>query len=226
MIDSKLLDCLSCGCKLDKMSLYCGPCSKIQKKNKVKMNEYFILKEAALSFMDYSNFKMMKVNFIFVSMNMNYGSGMEKISRTKDWSLSKNGFVKESSREDMLVDMNIYLEYENLTIGTISRVAAMLSKSDIDKVSEFIFNQKMLISEKEIVSIFKGNDIRVNKQYSVGKPDPLQPVLAEILHQTDLGKSIWKEVVYFDNGWKSYAGSKTFNDGESVIKWRYCKELL
>ena len=58
------------------------------------------------------------------------------------------------------------------------------------------------------------------------KPSELEPVLAEISHIDNLGKSKWFEVVYYDNGWRSYAGSKTFEDGEIVIKWKYCKGLL
>lgn len=58
------------------------------------------------------------------------------------------------------------------------------------------------------------------------KPSELEPVLAEISHINDLGKSKWFEVVYYDNGWRSYAGSKTFKDGETVINWKYCKDLL
>jgi hypothetical protein len=58
------------------------------------------------------------------------------------------------------------------------------------------------------------------------KPNELEPVLAEISHINDLGTSNWYEVVYYDNGWHCYAGSKTFKDGERVIKWKYCKNLL
>ena len=53
-----------------------------------------------------------------------------------------------------------------------------------------------------------------------GKPNELEPVLAEISHMNDLGLSKWYEVVYYD------AGSKTFKDGERVIKWKYCKDLF
>jgi len=55
-----------------------------------------------------------------------------------------------------------------------------------------------------------------------------EPVLAKIEHQNDLGKTEWYEVVlYVDNlGWKSYDGSKTFEDGEVVTKWEYCENLL
>ncbi len=52
------------------------------------------------------------------------------------------------------------------------------------------------------------------------------PILAKIEHINDLGKSKWYEVVYYDDGWHSYAGSKTFQDGEQVVEWKYCKDCL
>jgi hypothetical protein len=55
-------------------------------------------------------------------------------------------------------------------------------------------------------------------------PNELEPVLALINHQGDLGKNEWYEVVYFSQKWCSYSGSKTFDDGERVIEWKYCKE--
>jgi hypothetical protein len=57
-------------------------------------------------------------------------------------------------------------------------------------------------------------------------PNELESVLAKITHQNCLGLSQWYEVVYYDNGWYSYAGSKTFQDGEQVIEWVYCKNVL
>lgn len=60
----------------------------------------------------------------------------------------------------------------------------------------------------------------------IGSPIQLEPVLAEIEHINDLGKSKWYEVVYFDENWRSYADSKTFQDGEKVIKWKYVKDCL
>jgi len=55
----------------------------------------------------------------------------------------------------------------------------------------------------------------------------LVPVLAYIEHQNDLGKSCWYEVVwYHNNRWESFHGSKTFEDGEKVLKWEYCTDLL
>ena len=59
----------------------------------------------------------------------------------------------------------------------------------------------------------------------ISSPIELEPVLAEIEHINDLGKSTWYEVVYFDGNWRCYAGSKTFKDGERVIKWKYAKDF-
>lgn len=60
----------------------------------------------------------------------------------------------------------------------------------------------------------------------VETPVEFEPVLAEIEEINDLGKSKWYEVVYFDDIWHSYFGSNTFNDGERVVKWKYCKDCL
>ena len=58
-------------------------------------------------------------------------------------------------------------------------------------------------------------------------PDVIcSPILAKIEHINDLGKSKWYEVVYYDAGWYAYAGSKTFQDGEQVVEWKYCKDCL
>ena len=60
----------------------------------------------------------------------------------------------------------------------------------------------------------------------INSPNELEPVLAKIEHINDLGKSKWYEVVYYDDVWYSYAGSKTFEDGEQVVDWKYCKDCL
>lgn len=58
-------------------------------------------------------------------------------------------------------------------------------------------------------------------------PINLEPILAKITHQNDLGSSQWYEVVYYADGkWCSYSGSDTFNDGEQVTEWIYCKEIF
>lgn len=57
-------------------------------------------------------------------------------------------------------------------------------------------------------------------------PEELRPVLALITHFGDFGRSEWYEVVYFHKKWCSYSDSKTFDDGEQVIKWKYVDECL
>lgn len=60
------------------------------------------------------------------------------------------------------------------------------------------------------------------------KPKDSQAVLARIETITSLGHSTYHEVVYFDDEaevWKSYAGSKTFEDGEKVVAWQYVKDI-
>ena len=60
----------------------------------------------------------------------------------------------------------------------------------------------------------------------IGSPNELEPVLALINSVGELGLSEWYEVVYYYQKWCSYAGSKTFEDGEYVVKWKYVKDCL
>lgn len=60
----------------------------------------------------------------------------------------------------------------------------------------------------------------------IGSPNELEPVLAFINHIGELGLSEWYEVVYYSDKWYSYGGSKTFEDGEQVVKWKYAKDCL
>jgi hypothetical protein len=57
-------------------------------------------------------------------------------------------------------------------------------------------------------------------------PNQLEPVLATIEHTNSLGKSKWYEVVYYDSNWISYGESKTFEDGEKVLEWKYCNAFV
>jgi len=58
-------------------------------------------------------------------------------------------------------------------------------------------------------------------------PTELHPVLAKIEHQNAVGLSKWYEVVFYCDGeWRSYSGSDTFNDGEKVVNWKYCKDCI
>ena len=69
------------------------------------------------------------------------------------------------------------------------------------------------------------NDCERNREIEK-PPNELQSVLAKIEHINSLGKSNWYEVVYFDGKWCSYSGSKTFNDGEKVVCWKYCNQIF
>lgn len=80
---------------------------------------------------------------------------------------------------------------------------------------------------EEIVTFVKEREKAINyTQCSTLLPDELEPVLAKIEHINDLGKSEWHEVVYYADNWRSFSGSKTFEDGEKVIKWNYCKAIV
>lgn len=63
----------------------------------------------------------------------------------------------------------------------------------------------------------------------MNNPTELDPVLARIESQRDLGKSTWDEVVWFDTDtqeWRSYAGSKTFSTyGDRVVQWEYIDKI-
>jgi hypothetical protein len=57
--------------------------------------------------------------------------------------------------------------------------------------------------------------------------DEQESILALIEHINSLGRNSWWEVVYYSDGeWKSFGCSDTFQDGERVIKWEYCKRIL
>ena len=54
-----------------------------------------------------------------------------------------------------------------------------------------------------------------------------EPVVAKIEHKNTLGTSEWYEVIYHNGTeWCSYYTSSTFEDGEQVISWRYCKAIF
>lgn len=58
-------------------------------------------------------------------------------------------------------------------------------------------------------------------------PPAFEPVLAKIQGQTDIGRSTWYEVVFFNGeNWCCYFGSKTFRDGEQVLSWKICTDIL
>lgn len=63
----------------------------------------------------------------------------------------------------------------------------------------------------------------------MNKPKELAPVLAEIHDQNCLCLSKYYEVVFYnevESCWESYAGSKTFEDGEQVKQWKYVSDIF
>lgn len=81
---------------------------------------------------------------------------------------------------------------------------------------------KEMIVEKEIISAYDRYKLNL-----LTIPDVIcSPILAKIEHINGLGKSNWYEVVYYDDKWYSYSESKTFEDGEQVVKWKYAKDCL
>lgn len=72
----------------------------------------------------------------------------------------------------------------------------------------------------------KSSSPTIAKPHVIGSPNELEPVLALINHVGELGFSKWYEIVYYYEKWCSYSGSKTFEDGEQVIKWKYVKDCL
>jgi hypothetical protein len=91
-------------------------------------------------------------------------------------------------------------------------------ENDAQELSLSLANWKKLVE--------MGNKV-ISKQETIEQiPNKSESILAKISHQNDLGSSQWYEVVYYDNKWCSFSGSKTFEDGEKVIEWKYCKELF
>ncbi|UYE98578.1 hypothetical protein XbC2_149 [Xanthomonas phage XbC2] len=73
----------------------------------------------------------------------------------------------------------------------------------------------------------EGRERFIRDNHHLMLPTPLEPVLAKISHNGETGKSEWYEVVYHNGTeWCCYAGSKTFNDGEQVIGWKFCNDIL
>jgi hypothetical protein len=79
----------------------------------------------------------------------------------------------------------------------------------------------------EIYDLTNRSDIIRLLSETVLIPEALEPILAKIATIGDLGTSEWYEVVYHDgNQWCCYSGSDTFKDGEKVISWKYCSDIL
>ena len=56
-------------------------------------------------------------------------------------------------------------------------------------------------------------------------PERHTSILAEISHVNSLGTSKWYEVVYFHKERCSFAGSRTFDNGEIVTRWIYIEDI-
>lgn len=93
---------------------------------------------------------------------------------------------------------------------------------------EIVFNNRGITGAEKILKTFGDYKIIIPKEKSKQDlPNKLESVLAKITNQNDLGLSQWYEVVYYSDGkWCSYSGSKTFEDGERVVEWKYCKYLI
>jgi hypothetical protein len=116
----------------------------------------------------------------------------------------------------------------------------MTNKETLEEAAERIyqedFNNPYLeeIRRKNIkdamIKLAKWQQEQDKKMYSEEElPKNLESVLAKIIHQHSLGLSQWYEVVYYNNDikkWCCYGGSKTFQDGERVVDWKYCKDLI
>lgn len=154
----------------------------------------------------------------------------KKIILTTDAQLIKDGvqaveedflnwFVKNPSCEEVEVEKE-----SNIEIVEISY------EGDFQNL-EYI-NYKIIIPKEDPCDNCN-NDIcccivkKESKQETLEEvPTELESVLAKITHSNDLGLSQWYEVVYYNDKWCSYSGSKTFEDGERVIEWKYCKDLI
>lgn len=103
-------------------------------------------------------------------------------------------------------------EYDETQAKQVSQLAKEIKLEDV-------FNDEKRQGVKDLID--------KHKQETLEKmPTELKPVLAKISHINELGKSEWYEVVYYNNKWCSYSGSKTFQDGERVLEWKYCKDLI
>jgi Asp-tRNA(Asn)/Glu-tRNA(Gln) amidotransferase A subunit family amidase len=104
---------------------------------------------------------------------------------------------------------------------TLEEVAERISKNhSVYETGQDDFHQGFILGAKwQAERMYREKEV----------PNKLDSVLDKITHQNDLGLSQWYEVVYYDidNGkWCSYSGSKTFEDGERVVEWKYCKEIF
>jgi hypothetical protein len=97
------------------------------------------------------------------------------------------------------------------------------TRSFLDALTKALIDVRDIYERTEdatVVGLIKENiELTIPKEYN--------PVIAEIMQINDLGKSVYHEVVYHNGSeWHSYAGSKTFEDGEQVLKWKYVSDVF
>ena len=159
----------------------------------------------------------------------------EKIILTTDPKLIEDGvqaiddeflewFVKNPSCEKVDVDYRYDTNLQPILDSFGNKVLRIKIPTESENLSQIIIPKEGMNcwSGKKGVEGWPGKE-----EPKQEIPTELESVLAKITHQNDLGLSQWYEVVYYDdNKWCSYSGSKTFQDGERVIEWKYCKDCL
>lgn len=87
------------------------------------------------------------------------------------------------------------------------------------------FHTKNIVGKHNMITYYVNALLNCPKLRNL--PRESEPVLAKIKQLNSLSNSHWYEVVYFDGKkWCSYVGSNTFNNGESVIVWKYVTDCL
>ena len=165
-------------------------------------------------------------------LNSERNYGVAKIILTTDQDLIKEGvqsiddeflewFVKNPSCESVEVNRDFGVGL-NISI-TFYKIIIPQEEPSKRAVKSGLFKDETLF----IAGARWQQEQDKNKYSEEDIPTNLESVLAKITHINDLGLSQWYEVVYYDNDkWCSYSGSKTFQDGEKVIDWKYCKDLI
>ena len=97
------------------------------------------------------------------------------------------------------------------------------TRSFIDALTKALIDVRQTYENTEDATIV--GLIKENIELTI--PEEYNPVIAEIMQINELGKSIYHEVVYHNGSeWHSYAGSKTFENGEQVLKWKYVSDVF
>lgn len=141
-------------------------------------------------------------------------------NKTKEEILDEYGLYE---RHHSGFDKVVVLKENEYTILTRDKTSHKWSFWNTEDIS---YEQYIVLKKLYDIKVEENRD-EYSKSFVVIEPNELEPVLAEIQHRNDLGLSKWYEVVYFDGeSWCSYSGSKTFKDGEKVIKWKYCNDCF